>query len=59
MLIKITPHYTNDGPAEKLEFNKFVQGIQFLGYAVKLLHYTDGSILIEKQKIIPPVEKQE
>lgn len=51
MQIKITPQYSNTGPAEKLEFDKFIQNVQLkLGYHILLLHYTDGSILVR----LPP-----
>lgn len=50
MKIRITPLLDNDGPAEKLEFQKLVQSIALQGYATLLLHYTDGSVLMRKMR---------
>ena len=50
MNIKITPLWDNRGPGEQLEFHKLIQALMLRGYSEKLLHFTDGSVLMEKMK---------
>lgn len=46
MNILIKPSFDNDGPAQKLEFQKLIQHVTKAGWIVLLLHFTDGSVML-------------
>ena len=55
MTIKITPLFDTGGLDnlkniidQQLEFEGYVKEIMKLGFSMKLLHYSDGSVLLHK-----------